>query len=225
MNDDPELLRIPIFPLENVVLYPRVQVPLHIFEPRYRQMTRDALAGDRTIGMVVVRPANRDEMREDPPVFEIGCAGEIQRADELPGGRFNIVLSATTRFAIEHEEPREGERLYRVAHVRPLDDVFAEDDRPLVSELRGEAHELMRKLLTIVAPNRVELFEQQPIVQVDDETFVNALSQSIDFTPPEKQALIESDGVRDRYERLCEFMEFRLAELSAGGGPEPGLVQ
>ena len=224
MSDDGQRLDIPIFPLENVVLFPRVQVPLHIFEPRYRQMAREAIDGDGRIGMVVVRPDQQGGMQGNPDVFAIGCAGEIQRADELPGGRFNIVLAGTSRFEILKEDPPEGERMYRRAEVSTLEDLYPEDDRPVVLALRGEVHDLMRQLLTIVAPDRVEMFEQQPIAQMDDESFVNALSQSIDFAPQEKQALIESDAVRQRYERLAEFMQFRLAELTSGGSSGPGVV-
>jgi Lon protease-like protein len=225
MSVDADLMRIPIFPLENVVLFPRMQVPLHIFEPRYRQMTQDALAGDRRIGMVVVRPKHTGEMQHDPPVFAIGCAGTIERTNDLQGGRINIVLAGTSRFAIEREEAPDGERLYRCAHVRELADPYSDQDRPRVIALRGEIHELMRQLLSIVAPSRVEIFDQQPVAKIDDETFVNSMSQSIDFAPPEKQALIESDGVRERYERLADFMRFRLAEVSKGGSAGPDIVQ
>lgn len=218
-------MRIPIFPLENVVLFPRVQVPLHIFEPRYRQMTHEALAGDRRIGMVVVRPESTGDMQHHPPVFEVGCTGDIQRAEELPGGRFNVILAGTARFAIEREEAPDGERLYRRAHIRELADPYPEQDRPRVLALRGEIYELMQQLLTILAPSRVEIFEQQPIARFDDEKFVNTLSQSIDFAPPEKQALIESNGVRERYERLADSVRFRLAEVSSGGSSGSSVVQ
>ena len=222
-RSDPEL--IPIFPLENVVLFPRVQVPLHIFEPRYRQMTREAIEGGGRIGMVVVRPEAVGAMQHNPPVFAIGCAGDIVRSDELPGGRFNIVLAGTARFEIVQEDEPAGERLYRRALVRDLVDPYGDEDRPLVLELRGQVHELMRQLLSIVAPSRVEIFDQQPILQLDDETFVNAMSQSIDFTTPEKQALLESNGVRERYERLADSLRFRLAELTRGGTSGPDVVQ
>lgn len=225
MSGEAERMLIPIFPLENVVLFPRVQVPLHIFEPRYRQMARASLDGDRRIGMVVVRPENTGEMQHNPSVFAIGCVGEIQRADELPDGRFNILLSGTQRFEIEREDAPDSERLYRLAHVRALEDVYSEEDKPRVLSLRGEVYELMRQLLAIAAPGRVEIFEQQPIARVDDETFVNAMSQSIDFVASEKQALLETASVRERYERLADFMRFRLAELSSGGISGPGAVQ
>ena len=113
--------------------------------------------------------------------------------------------------------------MYRQALVRLLDDPYPDEDRSTVLALRGEVHDLMRQLLGIVAPGRVEMFEQQPIVKVDDEAFVNAMAQSIDFSPPEKQALIESESIRERYERLADFMRFRLAELSSGSSP--GIVQ
>lgn len=216
---------IPIFPLENVVLFPRVQVPLHIFEPRFQQMAREALAGDRRIGMVVVRPESTDDMQHNPPVFETGCVGDIERAEELAGGRFNVVLTGTARFAIEREDAPDGNRLYRRAYVHELADPYPEPDRASVLALRGEIYELMQQMLAIIAPSRVEIFEQQPIAKFDDEKFVNTLSQSIDFAPAEKQSLIESNGVRERYERLADFMRFRLAEVSRGGSSGPSIVQ
>jgi len=225
MSNDSSLLRIPIFPLENVVLFPRVSIPLHIFEPRYRQMTRDALDSERCIGMTVARPDQVGAMQHHPTLFEVGCMGHIERADELAGGRFNIVLEGTARFRIESEDPPDSERLYRVANVRTLEDFAHEEDGPRVHELRTEVRDLMRQLLSIVAPKRVELFERQPILQLDDERFVNTLSQSLDFVSSEKQALLEANSVRERYEQLATFMRFRLAELSSGGPAGSGTVQ
>ena len=225
MSSESPLVRVPIFPLENVVLFPRVSVPLHIFEPRYRQMTRDALDSERCIGMAVARPDQVEAMQQQPALFEVGCMGRIEHAEELPGGRFNILLEGTTRFRIETEDPPDSERLYRVAHVRTLDDGEREEDSPQVQTLRGEVRDLMRQLLSIVAPNRVELFEQQPILQLDDEAFVNTMSQSLDFVSSEKQALLEANSVCERYERLTTFMRFRLAELSSGSASGSGTVQ
>ena len=225
MSQSAELTTIPLFPLENVVLFPRAQVSLHIFEPRYRLMTHAALESDRRIGMAVVRPEDIEHIAANPPLFDVGCAGEIQRAEELADGRINILLAGTQRFRIEREDEPDEERLYRVGHVRALTDDFDDQDRPRVLELRGDVHELMRELLAIVAPSRVEMFEQQPIVRSDDEVFVNTLSQSIDFAASEKQALLEANTVRERYERLADFMRFRLAELSSGGLSGPVVLQ
>jgi hypothetical protein len=225
MSTDVDRYTIPIFPLENVVLFPGLKVPLHIFEPRYRQMTQDALDSNRRIGMAVVRPDQIDAIQDQPDLFDVGCVGQIEESNELPGGRFHIVLDGVARFRIESEEPPNAERLYRVAKIQQLTDELREQDKPRVIELRAEVRQLMRQLLAIVAPKRVELFEQQPIQQFDDETFVNTLSQSIDFLAPEKQALLEANGVHERCEKLATFMRFRLAELASGGTPGSNAVQ
>jgi len=89
--------RIPLFPLPDVVLFPHVSLPLHIFEPRYRKMVADALAGERTIGMILLRPGWEADYYGRPPVFESGCAGRIETCQELEGGKYNIVLRALSR--------------------------------------------------------------------------------------------------------------------------------
>jgi Lon protease-like protein len=95
-------LSIPIFPLPNVVLFPSVFLPLHIFEPRYREMLSDALRGDRIIGMVLLK-GGRDDIEEPPPVYPIGCAGLVSHAETLPDGRSNIILRGLQRFRIVEE--------------------------------------------------------------------------------------------------------------------------
>src|SRR3954463_5340745 len=102
---------IPIFPLPNVVLFPNVFLPLHIFEARYRQMVDEALKGDRIIGMVLLRPGWEGDYEGRPPVYPIGCAGVITHAERLPDGRFNIVLRGMEKFQIRGEQ--EGQ-LYRL---------------------------------------------------------------------------------------------------------------
>src|SRR5512147_373282 len=111
---------LPLFPLSNVVLFPRVRAPLHIFEPRYRQMTEHALAGERRIGMVVVPPEHLERIAGDPPVYAIGCAGVISASQRLPDGRFHIMLDGTWRFRIQEELPHAPGRLYRLARVERL---------------------------------------------------------------------------------------------------------
>src|SRR4029079_18083853 len=104
---------IPIFPLPNVVLFPNVFLPLHIFEPRYRQMVDDALKGERIVGMLLLRPGWEGNSEGRPPVYGVGCAGVITHAERLPDGRFNIVLRGMEKFQIVGEQ--EGQ-LYRQAH-------------------------------------------------------------------------------------------------------------
>src|SRR4051794_30821611 len=95
---------IPIFPLPNVVLFPNVFLPLHIFEPRYRAMVADALAGDRIIGMTLLQPGFEGDYEGRPPVYAIGCAGLITHSEVLPDGRYNIVLRGLERFRIVDED-------------------------------------------------------------------------------------------------------------------------
>ena len=106
------LLRVPVFPLAGALLFPRGQLPLHIFEPRYRAMVRDALASDRLIAMVQPKePAPGQHDREPPALFEVGCLGRIGACEELDDGRFNIVLEGLSRFRIAREA--EVDTLYR----------------------------------------------------------------------------------------------------------------
>ena len=102
---------LPLFPLPNVVLFPGVFLPLHIFEARYRAMTEDALAGDRMIGMALLKPGFDAEYEGRPPIYPVGCVGLITHAERLPDGRFNIVLQGVERFRVVDEDQS---RVYRL---------------------------------------------------------------------------------------------------------------
>src|SRR5829696_5325599 len=95
---------LPIFPLPNVVLFPNVFLPLHIFETRYRQMVTDALSGDRLIGMTLLQPGYETEYENAPAVYDVGCAGLITHVERLNDGCFNLVLRGFERFRIIGEE-------------------------------------------------------------------------------------------------------------------------
>src|ERR1700681_1308865 len=116
MNDDSWVLQhfhgvARLFPLPNVVLFPHVVQPLHIFEPRYRQMTADALAGDRLIGLTLLQPGWEAGYAGRPPVHAVGCLGTIVAEQTLDDGRFNILLRGVSRFRVEREVP--NTKLYR----------------------------------------------------------------------------------------------------------------
>jgi Lon protease-like protein len=120
------VIQIPIFPLPDVVLFPHTLLPLHIFEPRYRQMVRDCLAGDKRIAMALLRPGWESDYYGRPPVYPIAGAGEIIQHEELPDGRFNVLLRGTMRIAITQELP--ADKPYRVARARPLPDRYLDAD-------------------------------------------------------------------------------------------------
>lgn len=191
---------IPIFPLPNVVLFPNVFLPLHIFEPRYREMVSDALVGDRIIGMVLLRPGHEQEYEGRPPVFQTGCAGVITHSEPLGDGRYNIVLRGLERFRITGEDAGTPHRL---AHIEGLPEVVPEDDR---TELSRHRHRL--EALLAAAIERTGKEPRFPPA-VPDEDLVNALAQYIDLEPLERQALLERDGILSRCRALIELLEMK----------------
>jgi Lon protease-like protein len=220
---DPREETIPLFPLPSVALFPHARVPLHVFEPRYRQMTAHALAGERRIGMVAVRPEHLARIADDPPVFAIGCAGVVEEAVRRDDGRYDVVLRGTERFRILDEALPEGERLYRVARIEPLADAFdeAREGIPLQG-LRADAIDLLSQLLRFALPSDPEgaraarPLDPRRFSGIDDVTFVNVLCQLLDVAPAEKQGLLETPGVLARCEALVALLQFRVAELGGG---------
>jgi Lon protease-like protein len=197
---------IPVFPLPNVVLFPNVFLPLHIFEPRYRQMVDEALSGDRIIGMVLLRPGWEGDYDGRPPVYRVGCAGVITHAERLPDGRFNIVLRGMEKFRITAEETAKP---YRVAQVEAVPEPAADSVR---MEMRAERRRL-ESLLVPQPEGRPERIEgRDPAVpsSMADEDLVNALAQYLEFEPVEKQALLERDGVLNRCRSLIELLEMKV---------------
>jgi Lon protease-like protein len=210
-----ETERLPIFPLSNVVLFPRVKTPLHLFEPRYRQLARDVLQGERRIGMVVVRPEHVDEMPGDPPIYPIGCAGVITESQRLPDGRYNLVLLGEHRVRIVSEEPRRESRLYRVAQVVRLTEPYPEAERARVARLRAAIVADVGLLVRQAQPDRSHAFDPELFAGVDDETFVNAVANAFAFPAEEKQALLEAETVPERYARLASALSFQRLELDS----------
>ncbi len=204
---------IPLFPLPNVVLFPGIPLPLHIFEPRYRAMVRDAVRGSRLIGMVLLRGEWQEQYLGNPEIFGVGTVGEIGRVEELPDGRFNLVLRGLREFVIHRELSRQE---YREAVVswRPL------TQASLPAGARRQIASLVVRYLERIgrAPADRELVESG----VEDEVFVNFLAQHLDIDPLEKQALLEAATLAERGRRLMDVLEFRLEELRSHPGGAPG---
>jgi len=192
---------IPLFPLPNVVLFPSVFLPLHIFEPRYRRMVADALASDRMIGMVLLRPGWQSDYEGRPPVFPIGCTGVMTHVEPLTDGRYNIVLRGVERLRIVDEH---DDLPYRRASVERLTErTMTASDRAALSAQRS-------KLEAMLAPAVARAGADHMPGSMSDEDLVNALAQYLDLEPLEKQALLERDCLRSRAESLVDLLEMKI---------------
>ena len=203
-----------LFPLPNVVLFPNVFLPLHIFEPRYREMVADALASDRMIGMVLLRPGWERDYEGRPPIYPIGCSGVMTHAEKLPDGRYNLVLRGLERFRILAEN---HERSYRRAAIEPLHErALAADDRTTVRRCR-------EKLETMLSPavlgdprdprggaGKAKTADAKIPTAMSDEDLINALAQYLDLEPLEKQALLEQPSLMTRATSLVELLEMKI---------------
>jgi Lon protease-like protein len=183
---------IPIFPLDDVMVFPDILRPLHIFEPRYRTMVTDALKGDRVIGMIQLRPGYEANYEGRPPVFQIGCAGVIDQVEQLPDGRYNIVLRGLVKFRILSEDPG---RPYRVARVEAILERPGDQER--------DALRKQRERLVALLPSGSEL----PPDAVPDEDVINALAQHLPIGPLRRQELLELEGPLSRSEALITLLQ------------------
>ena len=183
--------RLSIFPLTGALLFPRMQLPLHIFEPRYRAMVTDSLARDRRIGMIQPLPGVREGPGEQPPLFEIGCVGRIAEVEALDDGRFDIVLEGLSRFRIVRE--LEVTTLFRQVEAEliadPEDEILALGERAAL-ELESRRF----------ADAQGYAVDWEAVSRLDDESLVNGIAQIAPFDPAAKQALLEANTLCDRAE-------------------------
>ena len=200
-------VRIPIFPLAGAILFPRAQLPLHIFEERYREMVRDALAGKAQIGMI--QPL---EPGDHPSLYRVGCIGEVVGVEELDDGRFNIVLQGSTRFRLIAEA--DVGTAYRQADV---DTAAYNDDEPdpLASVVRADVEREARRFGDALGLS----VDWEAVGRLDDEMLVNAIAQVAPFDIGAKQALLEEPTLAGRADLVVQLMQFqRMAPGGANSG-------
>ena len=187
---------IPLFPLPEVVLFPGVSRPLLIFEPRYREMVADALKDTRIIGMVLLRPGYESDYEGRPPIYDVGCAGEIQDYQQLPDGRYVILLRGLTTFRVVTEDRR---KVYRLAQVEAVPELLRNEELGALSTLR----ERLTQLLYTVLP----LGAEPPDPALDDAEFVNVTAQNLRMPEAVRQELLERNSVLARARVLVERLE------------------
>ncbi|WP_336981961.1 LON peptidase substrate-binding domain-containing protein [Altererythrobacter fulvus] len=185
--------RLSIFPLSGVILLPGQQLPLHIFEPRYRALVSDALVRDRLIGMIQPQVAS-----EGAPLFAIGCVGKIGEVEALEDGRFNIVLEGQSRFRLLRQ--LDVSTPFRQVEAELLEDT----DEVLSSAERASFEHEAREF----ADRQGYSVDWDSVARLDDTALINGVSQIAPFDAAAKQALLEAPGIRARCELLVQLMQF-----------------
>ncbi len=193
---------VPIFPLPNVVLFPYTYLPLHVFEPRYREMVHDASSRGHCIGMALLKDGWEDDYEESPPIFEQGTVGRMVSVKKMSDGRYNIVLQGLRRCLYEEQDVSSS---YRQAKISLLPEDSSETlDSTLLVHLAGAAKEY---LLSQKADDQYQLISSG---KMSDRVLVNSLSAGLDFSPDEKQFLLESETLTQQAGRLVDLIRFKL---------------
>lgn len=174
---------IPIFPLEDATLFPNASYPLHIFEPRYRAMIADALKGNRIIGMVTLQPGHEAEYEGRPPIFAVGCAGLITDYEELPDGRYNIVLGGLVKFRVTSED---NSKPYRLAAVQAVPEPLDEKKTAALTKERQRLDQLIEALSDTLGIGQIPPGEP-------DEQLIDELSQFLPMPRGQRQRLLERE--------------------------------
>jgi Lon protease-like protein len=187
-------MRISIFPLQGAILFPGLQLPLHIFEPRYRAMIKDALARDRRIGMI--QPQRGEE---DAPLYTIGCLGRIGEVEALDDGRFNILLEGEARFRLLRE--LDVTTPFRQVEAELIE---AEEDAALAPVERASFEREARRF----ASAQGYAVDWESVARLDDVSLIDGVSQIAPFDAAAKQALLEAPGLQARCELLVQLMQF-----------------
>jgi uncharacterized protein len=187
---------IPLFPLEDAALFPHGARPFHIFEPRYRAMVADALKGDRIIGMVTLQPGFEANYQGRPAIYGVGCAGYIEEVEELPDGRYNILLRGLVKFRVNEEDQS---RAYRLARVTAIQEPVVDDQKAALRKQRQR----IEVLLTMPGA------DSAIPPDVGDEDVIDAVSQYLPLDPSQRQALLEQEGLVARGQALIELLESR----------------
>src|SRR3954468_4659588 len=197
----PEVL--PIFPLVGVLLLPRARLPLNIFEPRYLAMTRDALGGERLIGMVQPSgPASEPGMGGmKPPVYPVGCAGRVTQFSETGDGRFLITLTGVSRFRIIEELPL----LSGYRRVIPDWTSFARD-REIPDTPQFDRARLLRGLKSFFGQRQLSA-DWSAVEKAPAEQLIASIAMACPFAPSEKQALLEAADLEQRAALLTGLVE------------------
>ena len=200
--------RVPLFPLDKVVLFPNAFLPLHIFEPRYRAMTADALAGERLIAMAAFQPGSEQDAAGNPPLREVVGVGRILEEEKQADGRYNVILYGVARARIVEEVSRDP---YRLAKVELL------EDRPEKGRKYGRLRRLLLQFYNEILKKVLKGASVSPPADLPLGPLCDLLAALLAFEPPVKQALLEDLDVGARCDRLVSLLQDSKAPGFGGG--------
>lgn len=187
-------VRLSIFPLTGAILFPGLQLPLHIFEPRYRALVGDALVRDRRIAMIQPqRPI------DGAPLYTVGCVGRIGEIEAMDDGRYNLILEGQSRFKLVRE--LDVATAFRQVEGELIED---DDDETLTHAQRGGFEREAREF----ADAQGYSVDWDSVQNLDDTSLINGVSQIAPFDPASKQALLEANSLKERCELLVQLMQF-----------------
>lgn len=194
MGSAGETVRLSVFPLPGALLFPGLQLPLHIFEPRYRAMVSDSLARDRRIAMIQPQAPT-----EGAPLFRIGCVGKIEEVEALEDGRYNLILQGLSRFRILRE-------LEVTTPFRQVEaELIVDDADAALSAIERASFEREARAFALAQGYNVDW---DSVSRLDDVALINGVSQIAPFDAAAKQALLEADSLPARCELLVQLMQF-----------------
>ncbi|HBP10928.1 MAG TPA: hypothetical protein DD452_03210 [Nitrospina sp.] len=198
---------IPLFPLPSTVFYPGTPLPLHIFEPRYRQMTADALEGERKIGMVLLKPDWEAAYFNRPEIFPMGCVGSIEKEIRHPDGKYNFTLVGLRRFRILREV--DG-KLYRCAEIDLLEEQNEQEIGEKPNVTRDGLIERYREFTSLIPKNNS--LKEEPDWNLGNllSQFVDRFAYRLDLSLEQKQTFLEEQDVLRRAEFLHDFLKMKI---------------
>lgn len=205
-------IEIPLFPLPNVVLFPKTLRPLHIFEPRYRKMVEAALEGEHLIGMVLLKEGWEDQYEQTPPIEQRGTLGKIVQSNKLPDGRYYVTLLGISVFDIEEEIDRDSWRTGMVSVLRP------ESRWPLaqadLDRIRSVVSEVLHQWDLTTELAWIQEAARDPI------SLLHHWSAFLPFTASERQFLLESPDIRTQAGRLYDLLLFKKVTFEVEMAPD-----
>jgi ATP-dependent Lon protease len=193
-----------LFPLPNLVLFPHVLQPLHIFEPRYRELMEEALATDKLIAMAVLAPGWETDYESRPPLHPVACLGRIATYTRLKDGKFNVLLAGLKRVGLVHE--LDNGKLFREAQVMLCDDVFPAESAARRPALHRRLLEGLKRILPRL-PDALEQLEQLLSNETSLAMLTDIVGYTFDFELAFKEQLLRERNVDRRAELIVEQLD------------------